>query len=397
MEKLLVLGPRYREGKTIGGAVVLFENLVDELNKKRVPFNLIDTNKASHGSRLNCLCKVLYQTAKQIKNHDIIFINSSEDYLILLPPILFLNLFHRKKIFLRKFGGELDRSLEHKIKGPLIRRFFPKLTGLFLESKFLVEKFSDINPNVFWFPNVRRKHSSKHQMGRVLFSGKFVFISQIKYSKGVKELVEAFADSKNNCTLDFYGPLMNLELQEIIENGRNVSYKGELKPKEVYSTLNQYDVLILPTYYIGEGYPGIIIEAYACGKPVIATNWKSIPEIVDNEKTGYLIESRSSLAISEAVERMDDDIYKEMAQNALKKFQDFDSDLVTDRILNVLTSSLDTSRSTIKGRVLGAYDVINLKMLLSKRAALFSKGLKSTIISMARMSQEKPKLTQKSD
>ena len=337
MKRILVLGPNYQDGRTVGGAVVLFENLIEEFENKNIQYKLIDTSRESHRFRISSLASILRQIASQLKSHDIVFLNSSEDYLILLPSIFFLNMFYRKKIFLRKFGGEVDRSLDHRIKGPIIRYYFPKLDGLFLESKFLLEKFKEINSNVFWFPNVRSSNSLNQQLKKSEFTGKFVFISQIKYSKGVKELVEAFKDFENGFLLDFYGPLMDVELKGHIENGKNVFYKGELTPKEVYSTLNKYDVLILPTYYDGEGYPGIIIEAYACGKPVISTNWLQIPEIVENGKTGYLIEPKSSLAIKEAIERINDENYNDLAQNALRKFKEFDSGIVTERILNELT------------------------------------------------------------
>lgn len=339
MKKILLLGPRYKEGRTIGGSVVLFENLIDELQKKNVQFTIIDTNKASHKSRLNSIRSILYNTAIQLKRHDIVIINSSGDYLFLLPSIFLLNVFHRKKIFLRKFGGEIDQSLNHKFEGPIIKYYFPKLAGLFLEAKFLVERFKVINPNVIWFPNVRERPKIG-ALQKIKFSGKFVFISQIKPNKGIKELIEAFKDFNNGYTLDFYGPLMTTELKELMEEGENVNYKGELNPKDVYTILNQYDLLILPTYFHREGYPGIIIEAYACGKPVITTNWRHIPEIVENGKTGYLIEPKSSLAIKQAIEGLTDEIYQELARNALKKFDEFDSAKVTERILqqiNIIT------------------------------------------------------------
>ncbi len=336
MKRILVLGPRYKPGRTVGGAVVLFENLIEEFKKNNIPFDLIDTNKAAFSSRLRSLVDILCKTATGIRKNDIVFINSSADYFLLLPPIFFLNIFFRKKIYLRKFGGEVDKSLNNKIKGKFIRYYFPKLSGLFLESKFLVEKFKPIVQNVYWFPNVRAIQIEKKQPEKTGFTGKFVFISQIRYTKGVQESIEAFRDFTNGYSLDFYGPLLDSELQEVINGSPNVSYKGELLPQDVYSTLSNYDVLILPTYYKGEGYPGIIIEAYACGIPVITTNWNHIPEIVVDGVTGFLIGPKSSEAIKMAVEKFNADVYQNLALNAKKKFMEFDSAIVTENILKIL-------------------------------------------------------------
>ncbi len=84
------------------------------------------------------------------------------------------------------------------------------------------------------------------------------------------------------------------------------------------------------------GDPGIIIEAYSCGKPVITTNWKQIPEIVEDGRTGYLIQPRSVSAIKQAVERFEPDNYDLFCQNAYKKFADFDSHNITKKIIKIL-------------------------------------------------------------
>jgi glycosyltransferase involved in cell wall biosynthesis len=63
----------------------------------------------------------------------------------------------------------------------------------------------------------------------------------------------------------------------------------------------KYDALILPTHYQGEGYPGVIIEAYCIGMPVICTNWQSLPEIVD-VSSGILINPKDSESLYRAMQ-----------------------------------------------------------------------------------------------
>jgi len=86
-------------------------------------------------------------------------------------------------------------------------------------------------------------------------------------------------------------------------------------------TIQKYDVLILPTFYQGEGYPGVIIEAYSLGLPVITTNWKAIPEIVENRKTGLLIEPRSTAALVDAMKSFNKYNYKDFSKNARVYFE----------------------------------------------------------------------------
>jgi len=59
-------------------------------------------------------------------------------------------------------------------------------------------------------------------------------------------------------------------------------------------------VLIAPSHI--EGFPNVILEAMACGTPIIATRVGGIPEMLDNGSCGVLIEPRSVEAIVAAVE-----------------------------------------------------------------------------------------------
>ena len=62
-------------------------------------------------------------------------------------------------------------------------------------------------------------------------------------------------------------------------------------------------MLVFPTEQIAEGYPGVILEAYAAALPVIASRWLSIPEIV-NDSCGILIEPGSAADLRAAINEL---------------------------------------------------------------------------------------------
>jgi len=75
----------------------------------------------------------------------------------------------------------------------------------------------------------------------------------------------------------------------------NVLFLGE--QRNVIPYLQAMDVFVLPS--LTEGISNTILEAMACGVPVIATKVGGNPEIVEPEKTGVLIESRDTNALAE--------------------------------------------------------------------------------------------------
>ena len=83
--------------------------------------------------------------------------------------------------------------------------------------------------------------------------------------------------------------------------------------------------LLFPSYYPGEGYPGVVIEALQLGLPVIATNWKALPEIVIDQQNGLIIEARNADALCQAIALLNQDpaLFRRLRQGAIKSGQQF--------------------------------------------------------------------------
>ena len=79
-----------------------------------------------------------------------------------------------------------------------------------------------------------------------------------------------------------------------------VQFTGLLQGQALVDELSQGDFLVLSSHY--ENMPVVILEAMACGLPVIATNVGGIAEMV-NESNGILVPPRDAKALSEAMEQ----------------------------------------------------------------------------------------------
>ncbi|MCD6322020.1 MAG: glycosyltransferase, partial [Clostridiales bacterium] len=68
---------------------------------------------------------------------------------------------------------------------------------------------------------------------------------------------------------------------------------------EIPDWLNASDLLCLPS--LDEGHPNIVLEALACGIPVVASRVGGIPEIIKSAEEGLLVAPKDSLSISNAI------------------------------------------------------------------------------------------------
>lgn len=119
-----------------------------------------------------------------------------------------------------------------------------------------------------------------------------LYVGRLVASKGLRELLEAAAalaarDTRLHLVLLGEGP-MDAELRRRItaSPGLQVTLAGAQPPAKVATWMAAADVVTLPSH--SEGNPNVLVEAMACGRPVVATPVGGIPEIVD-ASTGILV------------------------------------------------------------------------------------------------------------
>lgn len=328
-QKTLFLGPctNHNHPEQTGGAIVLFENMLEQCRKNGLNFQVIDTNKRNYFHPLIAYISIALQLLRYQRDAYRISYHSSRDYMILGVLVVLIGRLFNKPTSLRKFGGEAF-NVYHQA-GPLkrfvLRFIFTRIDILFFEMKHLVEHFKPMNPNTFWFPNVRQQISSSDAIRT--FSKRFVFISHVKHDKGVDEILEASNKLDSTYTIDIYGPISEAKYTPAYFSHYKARYQRALPSSEVIEVLNTYDILLLPTFYKGEGYPGIILEAYSLGIPVITTTLKGIQEITENQQTGLLISPQNVDELVSAIRYFNYENYSPFSTQARKYFDTFDSDI----------------------------------------------------------------------
>ena len=133
----------------------------------------------------------------------------------------------------------------------------------------------------------------------------FLMVSRIIREKGVLEYCEAARELKKThpearCVLlggfdVSLGALKPEDIQPYVDDG-SVELPGEVKDPVAF--YNAASVFVLPSYY-REGLPRTILEAIACGRPVITTDWTGCREAVEDGVNGYLVPIKDAKALAE--------------------------------------------------------------------------------------------------
>lgn len=155
---------------------------------------------------------------------------------------------------------------------------------------------------IIFYPEIKKKSNDFFE---------FVFLSRIHPDKGINEIVNASEMLKSkgysNFSIDFYGnitPEYKKKFFHLINKHDNLIYRGflNLLTEDAYRTLSQYDVMLFPTYWYGEAFPGVVIDANIAGVPIIASDWNLNKDVVKDGKTGIIIPPYDAKALAEQME-----------------------------------------------------------------------------------------------
>ncbi|WP_435100223.1 glycosyltransferase family 4 protein [Halorubrum sp. N11] len=129
------------------------------------------------------------------------------------------------------------------------------------------------------------------------------YLGGIDQRKGILRLIE----SVNDLSTEFpelricgSGPQKNI-VEKRTKNVGNIQYKGYIPDSELIGFYNNIRLLVLPTK--SEGLPNVALEAMACGTPVLAPPVGGIPDLIDDGKNGFILESRSVEDIRKGIVR----------------------------------------------------------------------------------------------
>jgi glycosyltransferase involved in cell wall biosynthesis len=184
----------------------------------------------------------------------------------------------------------------------LYSHFFKDIYAVFL-SQFLLKEFqSYINKgHAHICPNsipVTYKNNDRTEPHNPFI---FLFLSNMMEEKGVWILLEACSILKEkgyDFQCDYIGRWSDISEDEFTEKVteyrlmNHVKAHGAKYESDKHEFLYKADAFVFPTFYHGEAFPLVLLEAMEYALPCISTYEGSISEIIENKRSGFLVKQK---------------------------------------------------------------------------------------------------------
>jgi glycosyltransferase involved in cell wall biosynthesis len=198
-----------------------------------------------------------------------------------------------------------------------LRKYKKNVDYFISPSKFLREKLIEFGMDgekIIHIPNFinLNEHEPNYNYDHYL-----VYFGRISAEKGIDTLIDAFLILRPKDIKLFIvgdGPLKD-EMERKVEklNSRGIKFTGYLAGDSLRQIIQNGLVVILPSQWY-ENAPMSVLEAFACGKPVIGTNIGGITEMIDDGIDGYLFEAGNSRDLAEKMDLLLSRTQKDLAQ-----------------------------------------------------------------------------------
>ena len=281
---------------------------------------------------VSLLCSLYYAIFNG--KRQIVISYGSRGALLLMKVLYYLCC--KRNIFFFVPGNDYKDLEESKNK-----RYWRKINHILIQSRSKALELMQLGySNVSYCPNFKLIDYRPKRMQEHKVPINFVYVGRLIEEKGIQVMIDACQKIEKKFALTIYGKETDkynrLFFEQLGDN--RIEYKGyiNLKSKKGLDELAQYDVLLFPTFFEGEGFSGTLIDAFICGLPVIATDFNANSEIVQDGENGIIVPPKNSVALSEAMKKMIDGRFdlKRMSKSSCDSADRYNINVVMGNIFN---------------------------------------------------------------
>jgi len=222
-----------------------------------------------------------------------------------------------KRIVVTYHSDIIRQAKLAKFYAPLLRRFLKNSAAIiatsptYLQSSEVLREFRDkcrVIPFGIDLGRFCPNSDTGRQSDRIRSSFQtpiVLFIGRFRYYKGLYILLEAMKRVPGTLLLIGIGP-MEKELKHRVavdpDLKDKVFFLGELPDEEVVHHLQACDLFVLPSIFRSEAFGIVLLEAMACGKPVVSTELGTGTSFVNQHgKTGLVVPPNDAKALADAI------------------------------------------------------------------------------------------------
>ena len=346
--KIGVWGQYGDGGKIADGQAVRTTIITNELKMRYGNENVICAN--TNGWKQKKI-SFFFQCVSLVRNSEkVLILPADNGFKIFVPILLFINVFFRRDLYYIVIGGFLPSLLNKK---PIYKRFVNKFKAVFVQTENIKNDLECLGiQHIHILSNPKRLNTiSKDELHLNRCEQiKVCVFSRIYADKGIEDAIAAvkyvndvLGDIK--VTLDLYGLVPETYKERLAflldKYSDFLDYKGIVDYDKTVETLKEYFVMLFPTYYHGEGFPGNVVDAYNSALPIIATDWLYNKDVIKNNYNGILVPIKNPEAIAEALLFLyhNRDIAYDYSLNNLKESEKYKPDKVLEEFYLVLEES----------------------------------------------------------
>lgn len=174
----------------------------------------------------------------------------------------------------------------------------------------------------------------------------YLYYGRLSTEKGILTLVEAWKGLADHIKLKIVGSgLLLKQIQNKIKdlNLLNIELLGYKQGSDLYQLIQNAHFVIIPSEWY-ENNPMTIVESYSLGTPVIGSNIGGIPEIIIENETGYIFETKNTTQIQEKIktaESLGSEQYKEFSSNAINfSLKHFSRNSYYEKLLKIYSETI---------------------------------------------------------
>lgn len=239
-----------------------------------------------------------------------------------------------------------EMDWEHKLLNGISKQIWSKANGVVANSQGLADlgnkTFPDIPIEVITnginledFNNIENSKTDKNL--------NLLFVGRLVPQKGLLTLLKSIDvlvndKGQKNIKLKIIGEgSERKKAEQYIEDKKindNIQFVGWVKLEELNSFYNSADIFVLPSTF--EGMPSVVLQAMACGLPIISTKVFGSEDLVCNDLNGYLLEVGDYREIAKKIDCLSKDKNKinKMGEESLRIVQKYTWDNIAKKFIN---------------------------------------------------------------